>query len=197
MKGITLTKVQRGVYEATLAGKAAIMAFASRDRQDKSQLNASVTFNPARIKEAERLAKQRGAAPYVATQILLKGKPQMAFAIPLSLWPKLRQGDANFPVGPKAQKAFDQEAKVLSGFTVALEEGTTEVEESPGNGRRRGRAESGEPIAKDMVDAVAKSVAGELLGGATLQLSGMTREDAWDRIHRGVAKATRQIGFRP
>ncbi len=49
----------------------------------------------------------------------------------------------------------------------------------------------------DMVDTIARQVAQNIGGGATVQLPPMTRGDLFNAIRSGVHAATRQVGFRP
>lgn len=63
--------------------------------------------------------------------------------------------------------------------------------------KRKPRASDEGKVPQDLVDVIARNIAGDIGHGATVQLAPTTREALFNSIRQGITRGVRQIGFQP
>jgi hypothetical protein len=123
METLKLQATERhGVYTATIAGKPAVVAMTQRDRAKAEFVNRSVTVSDSKIRPAQKLASQSGAAFYVAVAVSVQGKFKQAVAVPYELFKGIKQSTNDFPLNEKILEAFAKNDDVLKDWRPEISE---------------------------------------------------------------------------
>jgi hypothetical protein len=119
---IKLTRIERGVFNAAIAGRKSVVVLVERNRAKADFKENAITIPTARLRAGLNASSEGKVPLFVAVEVSVAGRWNNSIIVTHDTFKAIKSGHSDFGLGAKARAIFEKASGTIEGAKFEIVE---------------------------------------------------------------------------